>query len=291
MTQPFKIRIKNGQKYFYRLTLNQRLQHIVLAVSVMLLVLTGMPLRFHDAAWATPLYAIFGGIEFAPIVHRIAGSALLALFVYHLFYLAYYIIRDDLLPLYKRGELTAINFLKVMLTQPMIPNLKDARDLLELFKYLFFLTGDRPKGAKWTWKEKYDYWAPFWGMLIIGTSGLILWNKSVFSWFFSGQLINYAIIAHSDEALLAALFLFIWHWYNVHFSVSVFPMGMAFINGYLTEELMIEEHYEHYVEVMKECGYGSEIKPPHGHHSEPKPDPKAESKPVPEAEQNGGPAI
>ena len=45
-------------------------------------------------------------------------------------------------------------------------------------------------------------------------------------------------------------------------------MGTAFINGYLSEDLMIEEHYEHYVEVMTECGYRSEIKPPHGHHTE-----------------------
>jgi len=48
----------------------------------------------------------------------------------------------------------------------------------------------------------------------------------------------------------------------------VFPMGYAFITGYLTEELMIEEHYQHYVKVMTECGYASEIKPPHGHHTE-----------------------
>ena len=68
-------------------------------------------------------------------------------------------------------------------------------------------------------------------------------------------------VAHSDEALLAALFLFIWHWYNVHFSTSVFPMGTAFLTGYLTEDLMVEEHYEYYVEVMKSEGFENEILP------------------------------
>ena len=161
--------------------------------------------------------------------------------------------------------MTAINLFKLLLSQPLVPNRKDARDILDLLKYLLFLTHDRPKGAKWTWKEKFDYWAPFWGMLIIGTSGLVLWNEGLSARLFTGQVINYALIAHSDEALLAALFLFIWHWYNVHFSISVFPMGTAFINGYLSEELMIEEHYEYYVEVMTECGFSREIKPPHGH--------------------------
>jgi hypothetical protein len=76
------------------------------------------------------------------------------------------------------------------------------------------------------------------------------------------------LIAHSDEALLAALFLFIWHWYNVHFSISVFPMGTVFITGYMSEELLVEEHYQYYVEVMKKNGLEHEILPPHGHHGE-----------------------
>jgi formate dehydrogenase subunit gamma len=216
MASHYKIKIKNGEKLFYRFSLNQRIQHIILAVTVVLLVLTGMPLRFHDASWAPFLYALFGGIEYAPIVHRVAGSILLLLFIYHLVYLAYYIIRDDILPMKQRGEVTALNLFKLFLTQPFVPNLKDARDIRDLLKYLLFLTHERPKGAKWTWKEKFDYWAPFWGMLIIGTSGLILWNEGLSARLFTGQVINYALIAHSDEALLAGLFLFIWHWYNVY---------------------------------------------------------------------------
>lgn len=268
MASTYKIRIRDGKKFFYRLSLNQRIQHAILAASVIVLVLTGIPLRFHEAPWASHFYGFFGGIQYAPLIHRLAGSTLLLLFAYHLVYLAHYLIKDELLPLKQRGELTVVKLIKVLLTQPLVPNLKDVRDIRELMKYLLFLTGKRPQGAKWTWKEKFDYWAPFWGMLIIGTSGLILWNKGLSAQLFTGQIINYALIAHSDEALLAALFLFIWHWYNVHFSVSVFPMGRAFIDGYLSEEVMIEEHYEHYVEVMTQCGYREEIKPPHGRHTE-----------------------
>ncbi len=256
--------IENGKKYFYRFTFNQRVQHIVLAISVIVLVLTGMPLKFHDAAWAHYLYAMFGGIKVAPWVHKVAGSVLLILFVYHVIYLIYVIYKGQVAPLLKKGELTTGKFIKLILTQPLLPNFKDALDIIALAKYLCFISNERPKGDAFTWKEKFDYWAPFWGVIVIGLSGLIMWNKELATIFLPGEAINLCLIAHGDEALLAALFLFIWHWYNVHFSTSVFPMGTVFITGYMTEELMAEEHYEYYEKVMKEEGYENEILPPHG---------------------------
>lgn len=268
MDKPSMIMMKNGKRYFYRFTLNQRIQHIILAWAVVTLVLTGMPLKFHDASWAPYLYALFGGITAAPNVHKVAGSILLILFLYHVGYVCYVIYKQNILPLKKERKMTTGNLLKAFAGLPLIPNLKDAKDIRDLMKYLFFLTDKRPEGARFTWKEKFDYWAPFWGMVIIGLSGLVLWNKEIATYILPGQVINFSLIAHSDEALLAALFLFIWHWYNVHFSLSVFPMGTVFITGYLPEELMIEEHYEHYVESMKQAGLEHEILPPHGAHAE-----------------------
>jgi cytochrome b subunit of formate dehydrogenase len=262
------IKVKDGKKYFYRFTLNQRIQHIILAWAVVTLVLTGMPLKFHDAAWAPYLYALFGGIKAAPIVHKVAGSILLILFIFHVFYLAYIIWKFQMEPMKRSEGLTAGKVTKVLLTQPLVPNLKDALDIRDLLKYLLFFTNKRPDGDRFTWKEKFDYWAPFWGMVIIGFSGLVLWNKELATMILPGEAINFSLIAHSDEALLAALFLFIWHWYNVHFSVSVFPMGTVFITGYLPEDLMVEEHYEHYVNVMKDAGLEKEILPPHGAHAD-----------------------
>ncbi len=258
------IKIQDGNKYFYRLTLNQRIQHVVLAITVVFLVLTGMPLKFHDASWAPYLYSLFGGIKYAPIVHKINGAILMGLFFYHIGYLIYVIRKFHIEPKRQKGELKKYDSLKIVLTQCLVPNLKDAFDIRDLLKYLLFFTNKRPDGDNFTWKEKFDYWAPFWGMVIIGLSGLILWNKELFTQILPGGVLNFLLIAHSDEALLAALFLFIWHWYNVHFSTSVFPMGTVFITGYLSEELMVEEHYQYYVEVMKKAGLENEILPPHG---------------------------
>ncbi len=258
------IKVKDGKKYFFRFTANQRIQHIILASSVIVLVLTGMPLKFHNTAWAHKLYALFGGIHLAPIIHRFAGVILLLLFTYHIGYLVFNFFANEIIPMKKKGELSFIKIVKALIHHPIIPNLKDVKDIITLFKYLFFLSDKHPEGAEFTWKEKFDYWAPFWGIVIIGSSGIIMWAQDFATQILPGEIINFALIAHSDEALLAALFLFIWHWYNVHFSTSVFPMGTAFLTGYLTEELMVEEHYEYYVEVMKQEGFEKEILPPKG---------------------------
>lgn len=264
MENHFKIRVKNGQKYFFRFTVNQRFQHILLAILVIVLVLTGMPLKFHQAFWAHQIYAVFGGIKVAPVVHKTAGTMLVLLFVYHLIYLVYTLYQGQVIPLKKKNELSMGRILKTLVSHPIVPNLKDVKDILNLLKYLLFLTNKRPEGAMFTWKEKFDYWGPFWGIAIMGSSGLAMWNKELFTKFLPGELINFALIAHSDEAMLAALFLFIWHFYNVHFSTSVFPMDTVFLTGYLSEKMMVEEHYEYYKEIMTVSGYAHEILPPHG---------------------------
>jgi len=259
MEKHLKIKIKDGQKYFYKFTPIQRAQHITIASCVIVLVLTGMPLKFHDALWAPYLYALFGGIKVAPVVHKIAGTVLMLLFMFHLIYVFYCIVTDMIIPLKKKKQLRVGTVLKSLVTHPIMPSFKDVRDIIDLVKYYLFLTSERPAGAKFTWKEKFDYWAPFWGIVIMVTTGIIMWQKEIVTSILPGYVINFALIAHSDEALLAALFLFIWHFYNVHFSTSVFPMGTVFLTGYLPEHLMVEEHYEYYTQVMKAAGLEDEI--------------------------------
>lgn len=261
MHKDFAIKEKNGKKYFLRFSLNQRFQHVILFSTVITLVLTGMPLKFYDAPWAKPIYALFGGIEATPVVHKTAGVILLMLFAYHIGYLIYTFVAGQLAPMIAQKTFNLKALAGCILRQPLIPRLKDVQDIIQLLKYLCFLTSERPRGDKFTWKEKFDYWAPFWGIVIIGSSGLIRWHKEFVSRFISGEIINYAVIAHGDEALLAALFLFIWHFYNVHYATAVFPMGTVFLTGYLSEELMIHEHYDHYVDIMKKAGRESEIRP------------------------------
>jgi len=258
------IKIKNGKKYFFKFTALQRAQHITIASCVIVLALTGMPLKFRETAWAQPVYALFGGIKVAPVIHKIAGTVLLLLFVFHLVYIVYSIFADLIIPLKKKKQLRVGTVIKSLVTHPIMPSFKDVKDIIDLLKYLLFFTNKRPEGEKFTWKEKFDYWAPFWGIVIMVSTGFVMWQKELVTRFLPGEVINLALIAHSDEALLAALFLFIWHFYNVHFSTSVFPMGTVFLTGYLPEHLMVEEHYDYYQKVMKAAGLEDEMLAPDG---------------------------
>jgi cytochrome b subunit of formate dehydrogenase len=254
-----RIVIKDGVKFFYRFTIHQRLQHVVLFLSVLALIFTGVPLKYPEAPGMDFLYRLFGGISIVPTIHHISGVIMCLLFVYHTIYFLYIYLTETFLPMKRRGELTLWSALVAFYEMPMVPHVRDVTDFYYNMKYLFFVTDKKPTFEKFMWKEKYDYYAVYWGIPILGLSGLLMWQRDFFSQFLPGVMLNISYIMHTDEALLAATFLVVWHFYNVHFHRHKFPMGRVFITGYLSEEEMIEEHYEEYVMMMKAGGFESEI--------------------------------
>ena len=169
-----KIAYRGGKRYFFRFSLVQRIQHIILFTCVITLSLTGFPLRYHDQPWAEPLYNFFGGIDVAPWIHRGAGSILLCLFVFHTGYWIYVFCTTRLARLIRENRLTFKSFWKEFFSQEMIPNGRDGRDIVDMFKYLLYLSPNPPKYDRICWKEKFDYFAPYWGIPILGPAGLAL---------------------------------------------------------------------------------------------------------------------
>jgi len=51
---------------------------------------------------------------------------------------------------------------------------KDVVDLVHNFMYYLGLRKERPYFGKFSYLQKFDYWAVYWGMFIIGTSGFFL---------------------------------------------------------------------------------------------------------------------
>jgi formate dehydrogenase subunit gamma len=258
-----KIVFKEDKKYFFRFSVHQRIQHVLLFTSVITLALTGFPVRHAEEAWARPLYDFMGGTDHAPTVHRIAGTILLLLFIYHSIYWIVLFYQNHLKPLINEGRLNPWTGLKALLTLEMVPNWKDVKDFFDLWKYLLYFTNKPPQHERMSWREKFDYFAPYWGIPILGPAGVLLWWRDEVSQFLPGIVLNGAYIMHTDEALLAILFIFFVHWYNVHYAPEKFPAATVWLTGYLTEDEMIHEHYAEYVRVMKEEGYEAEIKPQH----------------------------
>ena len=201
--------------------------HATVIVTFLLLAMTGLPLKFHAAPWAQTMVNLFGGVEVARVVHRIAA---IGTFGYALFHLSQLFFRGFIV-----GE-------KGMLWGPhsLVPQPKDVKDLWAYLKYFLYL-GPRPGGDRWTYWEKFDYMAVFWGIMIIGGSGLMLWFPAFWTSFLPGWVLNAAHVVHSDEALLAVGFIFMFHFFHAPLRIETLPMDIVMFTGKMNIERFMEE--------------------------------------------------
>ena len=134
----------------------------------------------------------------------------------------------------------------------MMFNKKDLKDFWATIKWFTGL-GSKPDYGRWTYWEKFDYFAVFWGVFIIGSTGLILWFPEFFTKLFPGWFINVATIIHSDEALLAIGFIFTIHFFNTHLRPESFPMDKVIFTGLVPFEEFKHDRPLEYKE-MKQAG-------------------------------------
>ncbi|MGZ8228760.1 MAG: formate dehydrogenase subunit gamma, partial [Burkholderiales bacterium] len=116
----------------------------------------------------------------------------------------------------------------------------------------FFGKGPRPVFDRWTYWEKFDYWAVFWGMAIIGGSGFMLWFPSATASVLPGWVFNVATLIHGEEAFLAAVFLFTVHFFNNHFRPDKLPPpDIVMFTGSVPVEEFRREHGLEYERLVK----------------------------------------
>jgi hypothetical protein len=90
-----------------------------------------------------------------------------------------------------------------------------------------------------------------WGVLVIGSTGLVLWFPEVFTYLVPGWSVNVATIIHSDEALLAVGFIFTIHFFNTHFRPDKFPMDPVIFTGRLTLAELEYDKPREYEELLR----------------------------------------
>jgi cytochrome b subunit of formate dehydrogenase len=215
-----------------------RLQHAFLVTVFVILCLTGFPMKFPEARWSAIIYDLFGGINGAPIVHRIAGVALLAGFAIHIL-LIFLNLRRSLKREGKRGFRA---WIKASLALPMIPKWRDFKDLIAWAKYVFFLSPRRPNYGHFSWKEKLEYLGLFWGIPLLGVTGIMLWAESISTRLFPGWVLNVAYLAHTYESLLAVAHITLVHIPGVIGRPGVSPLSCMIINGKISPRALAEEH-------------------------------------------------
>ncbi len=227
------------QVYIRRFSKKNRITHVFVIVSFVLLALTGMILKFAYMPWAKNLADLIGGALVAGVIHRIAAVTTFGYFIFHVVSL--------LKVKFKKG-IKVSKF--IFSSNSLMFNRKDVKDFYASIKW-FIGIGPRPEYGRWTYWEKFDYFAVFWGVVVIGSTGLMLWFPEFFTKFLPGWLINVAQIIHSDEALLAVGFIFTIHFFNTHLRPESFPMDTVIFTGHVPIEEYKEDRPHEYEQLKK----------------------------------------
>ncbi|NJD57002.1 MAG: cytochrome b/b6 domain-containing protein [Nitrospirae bacterium] len=210
-----------------------RIQHVLMFTTFLILSFTGWGLKYaHDPEGLSSVWIrVWGGPDTAGLIHRIAGITMLLDFVWHVIYLIY---------------LFATKQMTINTKTTVIPLPKDVFDVIKNFMYFFGLSKEKAKFGKYSYAQKFDYWAVFWGMFIIGSSGYALAFPMQVSYiipsFTSGWIWELLGLMHSDEALLAIVFILFWHFYNEHLKPEVFPMSWIWITGKISTDKLKHHH-------------------------------------------------
>ncbi len=247
--RPLSVAERGAGPYLWRFSPLNRTLHALVIASFLGLALTGLPLKFAYAPWARVLARMVGGLEVAGYIHRVCALITFGYFFTHVAYIVSRIITSPNRKSYFWGPTS------------MVPQGKDIRDVFQMFKW-FFGRAPRPRFDRYSYMEKFDYWGVFWGVAIIGSSGLLLWFPAFFARFLPGWVFNVATIIHSDEALLATAFIFTIHFFNVHLRPEKFPIDTVIFTGRATTEYMEEEHPLEMERARREGTLESRVAPP-----------------------------
>jgi len=216
--------VEQPHRLYLRMTVNERIQHGVLALSFIILVITGFMLRYPEAWWVDALRHLSSHLfELRGLTHRIAGVVMCVAGVWHVAYLAFT----------PRGR---------ELFFELLPRVKDISDMWGILRYNLGLTSKRPLFARFSYIEKLEYWALIWGSVLMTVTGFLLWYENWTLGVLTKLGFDISRTIHFYEAILATLAIIVWHFYFVIFNPDVYPMNLSWLTGKMSEEEMATEH-------------------------------------------------
>jgi formate dehydrogenase gamma subunit len=209
-----------AQKEIQRFPLPTRVEHILLAVSCIGLMITGLPIAFHELR----IFAeILGGYAVTMVLHRILAIILIAECVYHCIY-----------------HVLKMAFVDRKHVGPALPGLQDVKDVIQNVLFALGLTDKMPSYGQYSWKEKLDYWGSVLFTPLLLVSGYFmmfpLWTMTIWP----RQYLTGIRLFHRYDAIVVILAYFL-HFYNSHMS-SKEGMRWTMFRGKMSKEEAKEEH-------------------------------------------------
>jgi len=218
--------------YVVRFNVRERLEHLLVMILFTVLLVTGLPQKFHDSAWGHWLIVHLGGIGRLRFVHRFCGVLFTLLFVSHVTTIIYLLRKRRIRP-------------------TMIPNLKDYYDAVLMLKFYLGWTDQRPSFGRFDYREKFEYWGLLMGSLVMILTGWMLYQPMWVARWLPGELIPAAKVAHGMEALLALIVLVLWHMYCAHLNPEVFPFDTTIFTGKISIDRMVRDHPLEYARLLE----------------------------------------
>ncbi|MHB9143732.1 MAG: formate dehydrogenase subunit gamma [Symbiobacteriia bacterium] len=212
-------------RWIERFNSQERLQHIMLAGSVLVLILTGFPIKYAAQAWAPVVTHLLGGFTFMFRIHLVAASLMIFSGIYHLVWMV-------------------INFRR--LEWSMLPKLKDLKDAADHFTFLLGWRQAPPDFGRYNYLEKFEYLAVFYGVLVMGLSGFVLTFPEIGAAIMPRWALDVFRVIHSNEGFVCFVAVAVGHFFWVHFHPSVFPSSTVWYKGLISEHHMAEEHPAEY---------------------------------------------
>ena len=216
-----------------RLSKNQRIQHIILLISMLMLSITGLVLKFHNNSFSVWLIRIEGGIWVRGMIHRIFAIVLILLALYHILWVTF---TDE-----GHRELMALT-----------PRLKDVTDFLKKLLYNLGLSNQQPRFDKYDYLQKLQYWGVVIGTVIMVITGLVLWFVNQSMAVLPKWVIDVTMLIHGWDGVMIFIVLFLFHLYNVHLNPEVFPMSKTWIDGKISIDRLKHEHKLEYDRLLQD---------------------------------------
>ncbi len=213
----------NNQQYYLRWTRSERYQHWILAISFIILAITGFALKYPEAAWVQPLLIFEGNFALRGWIHRIAALTLVGLSIHHVGYML----------LMARGR---------TLLKALAPTRQDYVDFIDNARFLLHRREAPPEFDHFSYMEKLEYWALVWGTVVMAVTGFLLWFENLALRVFPLWMMEVFTVIHLYEAWLATLAILVWHFYAVVFNPEIYPLNQSMIDGKMSEHEMEREH-------------------------------------------------
>ncbi len=188
--------IENGADVIQRFNALQLVQHAVLAISVIVLAVSGLAQTFSDHPLAFQFIQLVGGIDTLQVAHRVFIAVLMLLAASHVFYVL---------------EATSVK----LRFPSMLFTMADLKGMAGMVKLFFDPNAELPQFDRYKPDEKFVYWLTVFSVVVSTLTGLVMLFPVQVTTLLPGSIIPFAISIHRWQAILLAVTLLTLHTYQL----------------------------------------------------------------------------